>query len=119
MRSVLALPTRLRWVLLVLLLAAAGLAVTRLVPAQGAPGDPVVTAAGDISPARIGNQERTSDRVLAIDPTLALTLGDNQYRDGGLAEFRAYYDPTWGRFKAKTRPVPGNHEYRTPGADGY
>jgi 3',5'-cyclic AMP phosphodiesterase CpdA len=31
----------------------------------------------------------------------------------------ASYDPTWGRFKNITRPVPGNHDYHTAGADGY
>src|SRR5207248_1187355 len=29
------------------------------------------------------------------------------------------YEPTWGRHKARTRPVPGNHEYDTQGAPGY
>src|SRR5581483_6223433 len=29
------------------------------------------------------------------------------------------YAPTWGRFKARTRPAVGNHEYVTPGAAGY
>jgi calcineurin-like phosphoesterase family protein/iron/zinc purple acid phosphatase-like protein C len=123
MRSDLALPTRVRWVLLILLLAATGLAVTQLAsagtPAEPTAGDPVITAAGDISRHNLGNQVGTSNRVLAIDATIALTLGDNQYPDGALADYLAFYDPTWGRFKSKTRPVPGNHEYKTPGAAGY
>jgi acid phosphatase type 7 len=82
-------------------------------------GDPVITAAGDISPRNLGNQVDTSDRVLAINATIALTLGDNQYPDGLLADYLAFYDPTWGRFKSRTRPVPGNHEYQTRGAAGY
>lgn len=81
--------------------------------------DPVITAAGDIAPTGIRHQQQTSDRVLAIDPTLALTLGDEQYPAGGLTDFRAFYNPTWGRFKAKTKPAPGNHEYLTAGAAGY
>jgi hypothetical protein len=48
-----------------------------------------------------------------------LLLGDNQYPSGRLAEYRNFYGPTWGRFKARTRPVPGNHEYETPRAAGY
>ncbi len=28
-------------------------------------------------------------------------------------------DPTWGRYKARTHPAPGNHDYHTPGASGY
>ena len=80
--------------------------------------DPVVVAAGDIAMAG-GHQQLTSDRVLELDPDRVLVLGDNQYRSGELAEYRSLYDPTWGRFKAITRPVPGNHEYVTPRAAGY
>jgi hypothetical protein len=86
---------------------------------QPAADDPVITAAGDISPHSLAGQVGTSDRVLATNATIALTLGDNQYPDGLLADYLAFYDPTWGRFKSKTRPVPGNHEYQTPGAEGY
>jgi hypothetical protein len=82
--------------------------------------DPVVVAAGDISPGGTrGGALATSDRVLAIRPTAVLTLGDNQYPNGSLAYYRWYYHLRWGRFKAKTRPIPGNHEYETPGAAGY
>jgi hypothetical protein len=80
--------------------------------------DPVVVAAGDIAMAG-GHQQVTSDRVLESDPDRVLVLGDNQYRSGELAEYRSFYDPTWGRFRASTRPVPGNHEYETAGAAGY
>ena len=38
---------------------------------------------------------------------------------GDLASFQAVYHPTWGRFKAITRPAVGNHEYGTRGAAGY
>ena len=48
-----------------------------------------------------------------------LTLGDNQYERGRLYDFQQSYDPTWGAFKAMTRPTPGNHEYNTANADGY
>ena len=47
------------------------------------------------------------------------TVGDNAYKEGTLYQFRNCYDPTWGRFKARTKPSVGNHEYRTPGASGY
>jgi calcineurin-like phosphoesterase family protein len=48
-----------------------------------------------------------------------LALGDMQYQHGELANFHSYYDPTWGRVWSATKPVPGNHEYRTPNATGY
>jgi 3',5'-cyclic AMP phosphodiesterase CpdA len=38
-------------------------------------------------------------------------LGDNQYENALAADFSASYDPTWGRFKAVSKPVVGNHEY--------
>ena len=86
----------------------------------------VVAAAGDIAcpPGRpatpVSCQQRaTADLVAALHPSAVLTLGDNQYRSGGLASHRAAYGPTWGRFLAGTYPTPGNHEYRTPGAAGY
>ncbi len=80
--------------------------------------DPVVVAVGDIAEAG-GHQRSTSDRVLELDPDRVLVLGDNQYPNGELDDYRRLYHPTWGRFKARTRPVPGNHEYETPGAAGY
>jgi hypothetical protein len=39
--------------------------------------------------------------------------------DGTLAQYDDYYAPNWGRFKGKTRPVPGNHDYHTNDAPGY
>jgi hypothetical protein len=48
-----------------------------------------------------------------------LVLGDLQYDDGRLGAFQLFYDPTWGRFADVTYPTPGNHEYGTPGAEGY
>ena len=82
---------------------------------------PVIVAAGDIAcgghPCR--NQRRTAALIAAIHPRAVLTLGDNQYPDGALAEFRSSYHPTWGEFRGKTFPSPGNHEYHTSGARGY
>jgi len=45
--------------------------------------------------------------------------GDNAYLHGSVENYKNCYDPTWGRHKARTRPVPGNHEYETPGAAPY
>jgi hypothetical protein len=87
-------------------------------PRARSAADPVVVAAGDIAMAG-GHQRLTSDRVLELDPDAVLLLGDNQYRNGELGEYRRFYGPTWGRFKARTRPVPGNHEYEATRAAGY
>jgi hypothetical protein len=61
----------------------------------------------------------TADRASALKPGLVLPLGDEQYQAATASEFAGSYDLTWGRFKAISRPVPGNHEYVSPGAAGY
>jgi hypothetical protein len=50
---------------------------------------------------------------------IVITLGDNTYPIGKPEEFSDCYDPTWGRFKERTLPSPGNHEYGMPKALGY
>jgi hypothetical protein len=82
-------------------------------------GAAVLTAAGDIASCGSSADSATGDLVRAIDPKVALTLGDNVYPDGTLSQFRNCYDPAWGSFKAKTRPSPGNHDYHTAEASGY
>jgi acid phosphatase type 7 len=86
----------------------------------------VVAAAGDIScpdseatTAMECRQRATAEVVEALDPDLVLALGDLQYPDGQLTEFKSSYEPSWGAFKDRTRPVPGNHEYGTEDAAGY
>ena len=83
-----------------------------------APADPVLVGAGDIASCKEDGDEQTAALLDTIDGTV-FTLGDNVYPSGTPKQFRACYDPTWGRHKARTRPVPGNHDYRTPGAAGY
>jgi hypothetical protein len=64
-------------------------------------------------------QAHTSDLVLAANPDVVAALGDLQYENGELANFMDSYDPSWGRLFNRTRPSPGNHDYRTPHAAGY
>ncbi len=52
-------------------------------------------------------------------PGTVFTTGDNAYDSGTLTQFSNCYDPTWGRHKDRTKPIPGNHEYHTSGAAGY
>lgn len=61
----------------------------------------------------------TSDLVGRLDPDAVLALGDTQYQQARLSGYQDSYAPTWGRFKAITHPVPGNHEYETDDAEGY
>jgi acid phosphatase type 7 len=87
--------------------------------AQPQPGGGVVVAgAGDIAD-EDGDAEKTATLLDQIAAAHVITTGDNAYPDGTLAQFDAFYAPTWGRHKARTRPSPGNHEYHTSGAAGY
>lgn len=96
-------------------------------PPPAAPAGTVrMAAAGDIAcPPSEGprpgfcQQAATADLVAGLHPDLVAALGDQQYESGTIEEFRASYDRSWGRFKAITRPVAGNHEYGVPGAAGY
>ena len=57
---------------------------------------------------------------LRADPhAVVLTLGDHTYPNGTAREFADCYGPTWGRFRARTWPTPGNHEYNTQDALPY
>lgn len=78
----------------------------------------LIAAAGDI--AMNMGEKATSDLVLSDNNiNTVLALGDLAYDSGTASEFSTKYDPTWGRFKAKTKPTPGNHEYYTKDAAPY
>lgn len=84
---------------------------------------PILVGAGDISTcdntgdgatARLLRNVVSSNRRVTV-----FTVGDNAYGAGTRTQFARCYAPTWGRYKARTRPAPGNHEYYTSGARGY
>ncbi len=96
------------------------------------PESPRVAAAGDIAcdpgssafedgrgESDACRQQATSDLLVGGGYSAVLVLGDVQYDDAAASKWTDSYDPTWGRVKAVTRPVPGNHEYLTDGAAGY
>jgi hypothetical protein len=91
--------------------------------APPAPAAVTIVTAGDIAqcgsaPAAASAAASTARLVSAQDGAV-LTLGDTTYPVGALSEFLNCFEPTWGAFKSRIRPVPGNHEYMTPGAEGY
>jgi 3',5'-cyclic AMP phosphodiesterase CpdA len=91
--------------------------------ARGAPSppatpDPVLVGAGDIAACDNDGDERTAKLLDKIAGTV-FTLGDNVYPNGTAVQFERCYAPSWGRHKARTRPVPGNHDYRVAGAEAY
>src|SRR5881396_2225568 len=78
----------------------------------------VFVGAGDIGDCKRNGDSLTANLLDGISGTV-FALGDNAYPDGTPSDYANCYDPTWGRFKARTRPVPGNHDYNTAGAAGY
>jgi len=78
----------------------------------------VLVAAGDIAGCDTPGDEATAEVVAGLPGTVA-TLGDSVYEHGTAAEFAGCYDPTWGRFKDRTHPAPGNHDYGTGKATAY
>src|SRR5215210_8281602 len=85
-------------------------AVLTAVP--GASKTPTVTlvGAGDIAGCDFKHDRKTARLVGKIGGTV-FTLGDNAYPDGTRQQFRDCYDPTWGKYKKRTRPSVGDHEY--------
>jgi hypothetical protein len=78
----------------------------------------IFVGAGDIGMCGSPGPELTAKLLDGIAGTV-FTLGDNAYSSGTAREYRDCYDPSWGRHKNRTRPVPGNHEYESPGAAPY
>ena len=95
-------------------------------------GDPLVAAVGDIActPTSSAFQDGlgtdtacrhkyVADLLAGKDLAAFLALGDLQYEVGDLAAFNTSYDRWFAPYYDITRPTPGNHEYKTPGASGY
>jgi acid phosphatase type 7 len=87
-------------------------------------GAPVVGAAGDIAcesriPTSTACHQQATANLLA-DVDAVLPLGDLQYDDATLQEFKAYYDESWGSYLSISHPAVGNHEYYASStAQGY
>lgn len=90
---------------------------TPFAPSVLSGGDAVLIGAGDIGDCATNGAEQTA-ALLGLGGTV-FTAGDNVYPRGSADDFRRCYDPSWGPFRSRTRPSPGNHEYETPGASGY
>src|SRR3989304_5515786 len=80
-------------------------------PAQQPP-PPVLVGAGDIAYCGRNRDEATAallNGVFRAHPgATVFTAGDNVYSRGTAEKFANCYEPSWGRFKARTRPSPRN-----------
>jgi predicted phosphodiesterase len=66
--------------------------------------------AGDIS---MCNRSDHFDTALLLDiyPGAIFTAGDNTNDEGFADEYKNCFDSSWGRYKSRIHPVPGNHDY--------
>jgi len=109
-----------------LLLASMGLAillasmaaVLAAVPSAAQTATVTLVGAGDIAGCGY-NQDSATARLLGRIPGTVFTLGDNAYPDGSAEQYRNCYDPTWGKYRKRTKPTAGNHDYHTSGAKPY
>jgi hypothetical protein len=84
---------------------------------QPLPAPPITfVGAGDIADCTNtdggANAEATARLIDRISDGLVFTAGDNAYFNGTADEFANCYGPRWGRFRNRTYPTPGNHEYQ-------
>ncbi len=106
------------------------------VAAQQPPAQPQSTSHGKIRPKTVSQEftlvgagdiawcgdlsgaEATAALIARI-PGTVFAAGDLVYDRGSIDEFESCYQPTWGKFKERTMPAPGNHEYNGSRASGY
>lgn len=88
------------------------------VPPSPTPAPVYLTGAGDIAICGQEGDDQTA-ALLAHIPGIIFTAGDNSNESGSAYELAECFGASWGQFKDRIRPAPGNHEYYTPGALPY
>lgn len=78
-----------------------------------------LVGAGDIAGCENIAGAAATAKLIEQIPGTVFAAGDVVYERGTVAEFRDCYGPTWGKFKDRTRPSLGNHEYGTANAAPY
>jgi len=79
----------------------------------------VLVGAGDIASCKNPEGARATAKLIEQIPGTVFAAGDLAYEKGSAEDFKNCYDPAWGRFKERTKPALGNHEYEEPTASGY
>jgi hypothetical protein len=72
--------------------------------------------AGDIANCEVAGGGGARSTALLLDryPNAVIyTTGDHAYQTGSDKDFKTCYEPTWGKFKARTHPAVGNHDLIT------
>jgi len=76
----------------------------------------VFVGAGDIANCEVasgGGARATAALLDRFPEAVIFTTGDHAYQTGSDRDFKTCYEPTWGRFKARTHPAVGNHDLIT------
>jgi hypothetical protein len=85
-----------------------------------APTPVVLVGAGDIANCDSPGAEITARLIEQLPDAAVFTAGDNTNElVTDPAPLKPCFDPTWGRFKERIRPAPGNHDYFFEGASDY
>src|SRR5438477_3677112 len=79
----------------------------------------ILVGAGDIASCKYPEGAQATARLIEKIPGVVFAAGDLAYERGSALEFKNCYNTTWGKFKDRTRPSLGNHEYADPGAAAY
>jgi len=87
--------------------------------AKSLPKSYVLVGAGDIAGCSSLAGAAATAKLIEQIPGTVFAAGDLAYDRGTVEEFSKCYDTTWGKFKDRTRPTPGNHEYNSPGGLAY
>jgi hypothetical protein len=78
-----------------------------------------LVGAGDIAGCKAIEGAQATAKLIDQIPGTVFAAGDLAYEHGSASEFQSCYGTTWGRFKDRTRPALGNHEYGDPTASAY
>jgi acid phosphatase type 7 len=87
--------------------------------ASSGPKTFTLVGAGDIAWCGDLSGAKATAKLIQHIPGAVFAAGDLAYESGSDAEFRNCYDRTWGKFKGRTYPTPGNHEYKGSEATAY
>jgi len=79
----------------------------------------VLVGAGDIAGCQNPQGALETAKLIEKIPGTVFALGDLAYDAVTLGQFQNCYGRSWGKFKARTRPALGNHEYRERSAAPY
>jgi hypothetical protein len=101
-------------------------ASTKVLPKAKPTDRPIVAAVGDIACEATEKVTETScqqaavgNAITKLKPDSVWLLGDIQYLNGDLNQFRESFSKAFAPLRNRWRPVVGNHEYATPNASGY